>query len=168
VTKLLAVLALDLGVVPRLGALPGDVALLFTVAARNVGGVLGLVALLGHVVLGATVVARALDGIRALMLVSGMLLMWDVANTYILREMAGLVALSAFNALRWPRFRALFRIVTLLFAVLASMRIETLFGTIACTMTGLLAIYALDDGLVGLVLHSLLRAALEKTSVTAW
>jgi hypothetical protein len=57
--------------------------------------------------------------------------------------------------------------VTLLFTVLASMRIETLFGTIACTMTGLLAIYALDDGLVGLVLHSLLRAALEKTSVTA-
>jgi hypothetical protein len=76
--------------------------------------------------------------------------------------MAGLVALSAFNALGRSRLRTLLRVVALLFAVLASMRIETLFRTVAGTMTGLLAIYAFDDGLVGLVLHSLLRAALEK------
>jgi hypothetical protein len=74
VTKLLAVLALDLGIVPRLGTLLGEMALLFAVAARDVCGVLGLVALLGHVILRATVVASALGDVGALMLVSGMLL----------------------------------------------------------------------------------------------
>jgi hypothetical protein len=51
VTELLAVLALDLGIVPRLRALLGEVSLLIAVAARHVGWVLRLITLLGDVVL---------------------------------------------------------------------------------------------------------------------
>jgi hypothetical protein len=167
VTKLLAILALDLGVVPRLGALLGEMALLFTVAARDVGGVLGLVALLGHVILRATVVAGALGNVGALMLVNGRLLMCNVANTYVLGEMAGLVAFTALNAFSGARFRALLGVVTLLFAILASVRVKALLRAVASTVTVLFAVHALDGGLRGLVLDSLLGTALENTLETA-
>jgi hypothetical protein len=49
-----------------------------------------------------------------------------------------------------------------LLAVLASMRIEPLLGTVTGTVTGLFAVHALDGRLIGLVFNSLLRAALEK------
>jgi hypothetical protein len=65
-TELLAVAALDLGVVPRLGAITREVTLLLAVAARSVVGVLGLIALLGDVVLRAAVVAGTLSDVGAL------------------------------------------------------------------------------------------------------
>jgi len=66
VAKLLAVLALDLGVVTRLRALLGEVAGLLAVAADSLGRVLGLGALLRDVVLGVTVAANALGDVVAL------------------------------------------------------------------------------------------------------
>jgi hypothetical protein len=65
-TKLLAVTALDLGVITRLGTIPREMTLLLTVAARSVVGVLRLIALLGHMVLGVTVVAGTLGDVGAL------------------------------------------------------------------------------------------------------
>jgi hypothetical protein len=51
VTELLAVLALDLGIVSRLRALLEEVSFLIAVAARHVGWVLRLITLFGDMVL---------------------------------------------------------------------------------------------------------------------
>lgn len=50
VTHLAAIAVLDLGVVPRLMALLGEMTLLLAVAACDGLGVAGLIALLGHVI----------------------------------------------------------------------------------------------------------------------
>jgi hypothetical protein len=74
--------------------------------------------------------------------------------------MAGLVTLAALDALSRTWFRTFFGVVTLLFAVLAGVRVDSLLGAIASTMTDLLAVDALNPGLRGLTLSLLLLAML--------
>lgn len=57
VSKLLTVLALDLGPVLGLKAVPGEVALLLAITAGDTVWVAGLVAFLRYVILGTTVAA---------------------------------------------------------------------------------------------------------------
>jgi hypothetical protein len=75
--------------------------------------------------------------------------------------MAGLVALPAFNTLSRARLGTLLGVMTLLLTVLASIRVIALLGAVAGTVAGLFAVHALDRGLVGLVLDSLLRTTLR-------
>ena len=65
-TKLLTVLALNLRVVSRFGALLRKVTHLVAVAALDVGGILWLITFLEDMILGATVAASALLNIGAL------------------------------------------------------------------------------------------------------
>jgi hypothetical protein len=101
VTKLLAVLALDLGIVPRQRAITREMALLFAVAASNVVGIPRLGALLGHVVLRTAVIAGALGDVGALMtcISAGSVTFMIPETTYVLGEVAGLVALAALDTL---------------------------------------------------------------------
>lgn len=66
VAKLLTVAALDLGVIPRLGAFLGEMAHLITVTASNSGRVPRLSTIFADVVLGATVAAGSLGDVGAL------------------------------------------------------------------------------------------------------
>jgi putative effector of murein hydrolase LrgA (UPF0299 family) len=158
-TELLAVAALDLGVVPRLGAITREVTLLLAVAARSVVRVLGLIALLGDVVLRAAVVAGTLSDVGALLYVSDVLLLQG-GSTYILGEVASLVALAALDTLSRARLGALLGRVALLLAVPAGVGVDSLFRTVAGAMTSLVTVDALDGRLGRLMLRSLLLAVL--------
>jgi hypothetical protein len=71
----------------------------------------------------------------------------SMVTTYVLGEVASLVALAALDTLSRARLRALLGVVALLLAVLACVRVESLFRAVACTMTVLLAVHTLDGGL---------------------
>lgn len=144
-TELLAVLTLHLRVIAGLRALLGEVTSLLAVAADSLRGILGLRALLGDVVLRIAVAAGSLGDVGALVTWSDECSPRSSANTYILRKMAGLIALAALDALSRARLGALLRIVAFLLAVLAGERVLALFGTIAGAVTVLLAVHALDS-----------------------
>ena len=84
------------------------------------------------------------------------------SQTHIFGEVSHLIALAAFNALSRTRLGTLLGIMTLLFAVLAGIRIDALLGTVAGAMAFFLAVYALDCRLVALVLRLLLLAMLAE------
>jgi hypothetical protein len=71
----------------------------------------------------------------------------DHEYTYVLGEMACLVALAAFDTLSGARLGTLLGVMAILLAVLAGVGIDPLLGAVARTMPRLLAIYALDGGL---------------------
>jgi hypothetical protein len=75
---------------------------------------------------------------------------------------ADLVALLALDALGGTGLSALLRRVALLFAVAASEGVDTLLGTIAGTVTFLVAVDTLDDRLRRDTLNLLLLAVLSK------
>jgi hypothetical protein len=75
---------------------------------------------------------------------------------------ADLVALLALDALSGTRFSALLRRMALLFAVAASEGVDTLLGTVAGTVTFLVAVDTLDDRLYRNTLNLLLLAVLSK------
>jgi len=85
----------------------------------------------------------------------------DSVDTYVLGEVAGLVALAALNALSRAGLRAFLGVVALLLAVFAGEWVLALLWAVAGAVTVFLAVDALDSGGVGLVLDGLLRAALE-------
>jgi hypothetical protein len=78
---------------------------------------------------------------------------------------ASLVALAALDTLSRARLRALLGRVTFLLAVPAGVGIDALFRTVAGTMTGLVAVDALDGRLCRLMLGGLLLAVLHHTLV---
>lgn len=80
--------------------------------------------------------------------------------TYVLGEVAGLVALTALYTFSRTRFGTLLGIVTLLLTVLAGVGVDALLGTVTCTMTVLLAVDTLDLGSSVLALSLLLLAVL--------
>jgi hypothetical protein len=82
--------------------------------------------------------------------------------TYILGEVASLVAFAALDTLSGARLRALLGVVALLLAVLAGVGVDALLGTVAGTVTDLLAVDARDLRLVALTLRLLLLAVLFK------
>ena len=85
--------------------------------------------------------------------------------THVLREMSSLVALAALNTLSRAGLRTLLGAVPLQLAVTAGVRILALLGAITSTMTILLAVDTLDDGLVRFVLRSFLLAVLHELLV---
>ncbi len=89
----------------------------------------------------------------------------NMQQTYISREVAGLIALSALNTLSRTRFGTLFSGMTLLLAVLAGKWIDTLFGAVAGTMAFLLAVNALGNWLDRLAFDLFLLAVLMKRLV---
>lgn len=80
--------------------------------------------------------------------------------TYVLGEVAGLIALAALDALSRTRLGALLGVVALLPAILAGIRVDTSLGAVTSAVTLFLAVDALDGGLVRLVLGDLLLAVL--------
>jgi hypothetical protein len=83
-------------------------------------------------------------------------------NTYILGKVAGLVALTALDALGRARLGALLGHVALHLAVLAGVRVDAGLGAVAGAVALFLAVDALNGGLMGLLLGDVLLAVLDE------
>lgn len=99
---------------------------------------------------------------------SGSVLLWQCCGspgTYILGEVAGLVALATLDTLSRARLCAVGGLVSLLLAVLAGERVDALLWAIAGAVTSLMAVHTFDAGLDRLVLGHLLLTVLSNMSV---
>ena len=85
-------------------------------------------------------------------------------GTYVFREVTHLVALAALHSLRRAWLRAFLGVVTFLFAVLASVRVNALFRAIASAVALFGAVYAHHRGRRGDMLRLFLLAVLEGVS----
>lgn len=134
-SHLTTIAALDPGVVTWLGAVLGEMTNLIAVAALGLVWVLRLVTVLGDVPSGIAIAA----GSRG-----------DIGT--ILGEVTSFHALAALDTLSRTRFGTFLGVVALLLAVLARVRVESLLGAVARTMTNPLAV---DTGYLWLVILAL-------------